>query len=118
MPNEVSVRWAARREGNNGYVKEVRSDGTEQIFGPITAHAVPAFIEGRRKLIEYMLQQKGATIVRDSAKRNPFLEAAGGSGGGGAPKASIPRNEDKGKDLEPWDEPGDPIDYIQHGKEE
>lgn len=103
---DVKVGWQARREGNDGYVKEVRSDGTEQIFGPMPASTVPSFIVGRRTLIEHMLRQDGAIKKSDTTP--------GGSGGGG----SIPRNEDSGHDLEPWDTPDDPIDYLAKGTPE
>lgn len=61
--SEVSVTWSTRREGNNGYVLEQYSDGTHREFGPMPAHIVPAFVDGRRRLIAIRMEMAGHSYV-------------------------------------------------------
>lgn len=66
---DVTVRWAAKRVGNDGYVREVRSDGTHQDFGPMPPHTISAFVGARRTLIEYMMRKDGAIKKADTTSR-------------------------------------------------
>lgn len=65
---KLSVVWSTKRIGNEGFVLEERSDGTRHEFGPMPAHIVPAFVEGRRKIIDVMMVEgAGARKVSDDA---------------------------------------------------
>lgn len=63
---DLKVGWKAKRVGNEGYVREVRSDGTFQDFGPYPANTIPAFIHARKTLIEYMMRKEGAIKKSDT----------------------------------------------------
>lgn len=56
---KVSVSWSAKRNGNEGTVYEVRSDGTNSTFGPMPAHVVPAFVRGRQIIVAHLLRSSG-----------------------------------------------------------
>lgn len=63
---KASVTWSTQRIGNDGYVREEYPDGTYHVFGPLPAHIVPAFVQGRRRIIETKMNEElGATRVRD-----------------------------------------------------
>lgn len=72
---KASFSWAARREGNLGYILETRPDGSTHEFGPMPAHAVPAFIDARRKFIRYMMLTSGHTPLPNAEPFDPrFLQ--------------------------------------------
>ena len=54
-PVKLSVTWSTKRIGNEGWVLEEHSDGTREEFGPMPAHIVPAFVNGRRQIINTMM---------------------------------------------------------------
>lgn len=59
-----SISWAARREGNEGYVLETYSDGsTPREFGPMRANIVPTFIQSRRILYQMRAHNHGFTRI-------------------------------------------------------
>lgn len=63
---KLSVTWSSKRIGNEGWVLEERSDGSRTEFGPMPAHIVPAFIAGRRRIIEVMMVEgAGARKIHD-----------------------------------------------------
>lgn len=57
-----SFSWGTRREGNDGFVVEIcddEEDGYRKEFGPMPPAIVPAFIWGRRRIVEVMQLAKG-----------------------------------------------------------
>lgn len=63
-PLRTSISYAARREGNDGYVHEQYSDGTERIFGPMRTNIVPTFIESRRRMWNLRMMRRGHVKVQ------------------------------------------------------
>lgn len=59
----VSFTWSTRREGNSGYVLEEGPDRHHIEYGPMPANVVPAFVEGRRRIVATMAEQHGASYV-------------------------------------------------------
>jgi len=50
--------WSTKREGNLGYVHEVRPDGSSQTF-EMPAHLVPFWLNARRNYVKFMMAQQG-----------------------------------------------------------
>lgn len=64
--SKLSIEWAARREGNDGFVLEsaVGSGSSyKREFGPLPPHTVLAFIEARRRLVAIQMERLGADYV-------------------------------------------------------
>lgn len=59
MTEQLSFTWSSRREGNDGYVLEERSDGTRQEWGPMPPHVVPSFLMMRRHWVHYKMEHLG-----------------------------------------------------------
>jgi hypothetical protein len=62
---KVSFAWLTRREGNNGYVLEQSSRGHIREFGPMPCHIVPAFVEGRRRIVARSAAEEGLKYVEN-----------------------------------------------------
>ena len=62
---KVSFAWLTRREGNDGYVLEQSSRGHIREFGPMTCHIVPAFVEGRRRIVARHAAEEGLKYVEN-----------------------------------------------------
>jgi len=61
-----SYTWAARREGNLGYVLETCTEAGEIIYRKeieMRANVVPSFIEARRRVIAMRMEEKGHKFV-------------------------------------------------------
>jgi hypothetical protein len=77
--SKVSVSWATRREGNDGYVlEEHRNAHGQRIlrreFGPMRAALVPSFVGGRRKLVAMKAHNMGAEPIIEEEKDWTFIE--------------------------------------------
>lgn len=60
----TSFTWSTRREGNDGYVLEVCVDTQGELdyrkeYGPMPPHIVPAFVRGRREIVEICQANNG-----------------------------------------------------------
>lgn len=62
---KISWSWSTRREGNDGFVLEQRSDGLATEYGPMPAHIVPAFVEGRRRIIATIAHNANADYIEE-----------------------------------------------------
>lgn len=61
-PSPFDFKWSSRREGNSGFVLEECSRVGHSIeFGPLPPHIVPAFIDGRRRIIQGLIEHLGGT---------------------------------------------------------
>lgn len=72
--DRVDVRWTAERNGNEGTVHEIRSDGTKSDFGPMPAHVVPAFIRGRQIIVRQILRSQGFLTKVTDEELEPGFE--------------------------------------------
>jgi hypothetical protein len=62
-PPRVSFTWSTRRDGNDGYVLETGPEGHRAEYGPMPPHIVPAFVQGRRRIVAMQAQRHGASYV-------------------------------------------------------
>ena len=71
MSRTISVSWSTRREHNDGFVLEVHRNQQGDVllaneYGPMPSHVVPAFVEGRRRIVaEKALQMQGTYVEED-----------------------------------------------------
>ena len=65
--SRVSVRWSAARDGNIGIVREEHidryGDVVNRLQWTMPANTVPAFIQGRRRIVAMKAQEAGASFV-------------------------------------------------------
>lgn len=57
----IAFTWSTRREGNSGYVLEESETGIRREYGPMPAHIVPAFVNGRRRIVALEAEKLGAS---------------------------------------------------------
>ena len=70
----LSFEWSARREGNSGFVRETRPDGSTQDYGPLPAHIVPAFIAARRHYVHFAMTRRGFDLTQNPPPDWRFLQ--------------------------------------------
>lgn len=67
MADKVSFRWSTRREGNDGYVLEEHIDRYGDVVHrtetKMAANIVPAYVEGRRRIVATKALEHDATYV-------------------------------------------------------
>lgn len=67
MADRVSFRWSTRRECNDGYVLEEHIDRYGDVVRrwetKMAANVVPAYVEGRRRLVATKALENDATFV-------------------------------------------------------
>jgi hypothetical protein len=67
VSDRVSFRWSTRREGNDGYVLEEHidkyGDVVRRIETKMAANVVPAYVEGRRRVVATSAMQNKISYV-------------------------------------------------------
>lgn len=61
--SHISFTWSTRRDGNEGFVLEESSAGHKREYGPMPAHIVPAFVQGRRQIVSTMLEDVAEPVL-------------------------------------------------------
>jgi hypothetical protein len=69
----VSFTWSCRRDHNDGYVLEQGPEGHSIEFGPMPPHTVPAFVQGRRRIVAMMAEKYGASYIEPPADDYTYL---------------------------------------------
>jgi hypothetical protein len=70
---KVSFAWLTRRDGNDGYVLEQSSRGHIREFGPMPCHIVPAFVQGRRRIVARLAAEEGLSLSLETPEDYTYL---------------------------------------------
>lgn len=63
-----SYSWATKRVGNNGFVLETCTQGSDILYKKeykMPSNLVPAFVEGRRRVVAMHMQEQGHSYILD-----------------------------------------------------
>jgi len=66
MPTQKSYTWATQRVGNTGKVLEECKEGSDLLYRRVfemPSNVVPAFVEGRRRVIAMQEEESGNSYV-------------------------------------------------------